>query len=217
MATLKTYGKLGKITFWLVVVYFASRCLNYLLHHRNVQGNSQWLSETQHESSHYTIFNGCFNSQIINYVGFPFVRGYITTILPEPIPRDTDFKIRILVHYDILGIMRPGGVNTFEVIGHLSSESNESYGGDSNCSDAGVCNVANNVNIELSSSIFKFGFKMKGMINNRPIEYQAMVGRHDSFIIGTYSYLNDYGYFQLNRVQTKIQKTEIQNLLQRFS
>ena len=59
-------------------------------------------------------------------------------VLPEPLPRGTDFKIRILVHYDILGIMRPGGVYTFEVIGHLSSEPSESYGGYSNCSDQGV-------------------------------------------------------------------------------
>eukprot|EP01084_Bolivina_argentea_P145493 255003_1 len=199
---------LGYIFTGVIAIRTVSHSFNWVIYDSTVRSHSDWLKQTQHESNQYSIARGWFRSEVFKY---GLVSGRITTVLPHPIPRDIDFKCRVTVHYNLISMFLVlTRVNKFEVIGHVPSGSNLSYGGDANddeC-DSGQCNER-----ILFSSKYSKGLKMKGSINGSPIEYQSIIGNNDSIVVGAYTWLMDYGHFRLSLTETAIASNDIQNNL----
>eukprot|EP01084_Bolivina_argentea_P145491 255001_1 len=125
MTWLEVLGYIFVVVIGIRIVYHS---LNWLIYYCNVRTHSDWLKQTQYESSKYCIARGWFKSEVFKC---GLVSGRITTVLPHPIPRDIDFKCRVTVHYNLISMFLVlTRVNKFEVIGHVPSGSNLSYGGD---------------------------------------------------------------------------------------
>jgi len=185
----------GYILISIIVWKLFSRSLNAMLYHCNVRKSSNWLSNVETTTQQYAIYRGTFKS-VLYKVG---IEGYIVAVIPHPLPRDKSFTARVMIHYDVIGIHKCGGINKFEVDGFLPAGSNSGSGGDVTRNAEG--NIVRNENMHYHKKISFSSMRMKGYIGGSPIEYQSMVGMNDGLIVGGYTYIGDYGQFEMKRTE----------------
>eukprot|EP01084_Bolivina_argentea_P198217 339490_1 len=153
---------------------------------RRVIKHSNFLSQTQFESNYYSIYCGHFSSQ--NSVNSHRLYGKILTILPDPIPREIDFRFNTMIFWDIITDSAWGNGGTVEIL--------ETIGFIPQWLWASNTNLYENMKENLESIKFQKGSSsMKGTIRDEHIkstkstiqyQLQSIDGIGDKTMVGAF-------------------------------
>lgn len=110
--------------------------------------------------------------------------GALLVRLPDPLPKDVDFKVESLVYYPVYSVWRTGQFVKMDFTGHFQPDSTTSGGQTTNPIPSG-------------GGMLKF----KGVVGDQVVEYAALLDDGGTNLVGCYLSRNpdDRGHFWLRR------------------